>query len=200
MKLVHTCFLLFLGVGAASEALAGGNGGCLVAFEEGSSGGALPQGVRAVAPAGNEDPSRVRFSCNADRVSGLVIRLAPGQAAEARLVFVGSGEYAAGLDSGTGWPADWSRVDHRRLDSQTVIITLSVAAPDSAPAGRVFSDRLNLGSQRAGQAIPVTLEIIEGGPLFRDDFDDVDPVIGQFSMIHEVRQPSLRAVSGITAD
>lgn len=59
--------------------------------------------------------------------------------------------------------------------------TLTVHAPEGAVAGARFSAGLETS---AGDRLALTLEVIEQQPLFRDDFG-VDPVIGQFSMVHD---------------
>lgn len=185
MKYAHALMLLLLGAAIAPAAAAAeAGGGCLVALEGSADLGELPKGVRAIAPASSEGRARVLFACLEGRVSGLTIRLVPGQFAEASLVLVGFPEQAATLTAENGLPADWSRVESRSLNAETTLITLSISAPDSAQSGKAFSERLRLASSPSDLDIPVMLEILDRRPLFRDKFDDIDPVIGQFSMVH----------------
>lgn len=196
MKLVLTSVVLFLAVLVIPAAVAEGEGGdCIVALDE-ADGRTLPQGVRAVAPGASEQRARVLFACQAGRVSGLTVRLVPGHTAEAGLVLVGLPEHTPGLISENGLPPDWRRVGVRRLDPDTVLVTLEVVAPEAAETGRVFSDQLRLGPAGEHLDVPVTLEIIDDAPLFRDEFG-VDPVIGQFSMTQDAHEPLFSMVSGL---
>jgi len=181
MKVVNACVLLLL-TAAVVSAVAAERDDCLM-----SSGGdahAPVEGVRAIMPTKGERAT-VSFACQAGDVSGVTIRLVPGQAAQARLFVAASPEHIAALAAENGLPPEWCQVESHVLDSGTTAVTLSIATPPTAEVGQVFSDRLRLSPDRDGQPgleIPVTLEFIEEGPLFRDKFD-VDPVIGQFSMI-----------------
>lgn len=187
MKAVNVFFLL-LAVACGPEVLAQDAGGdCLVAPEAGD----LGDGVRAIEPVeagrdANRNANRhdkVRISCRAGRVSGVSIRLSPGGSAQARIVLVGGSDHAASLAAEGGLPKEWSGLSARRINARTTVVTISITAPDQAEVGSAFSDRLSVTRAGLEFDIPINLEILDDGPLFRDEFDNVDPVIGQFSVI-----------------
>lgn len=187
MNRSHACCALLLVIAVlAPAAMAQGDGGCLVELDEAASLRGAGPGVRAVVPGHGERGPRVLFACKSGRVSGVSIRLVPGQFAEARLVLTGAPEHALALVPEAGLPPDWGRVTSRRLNPDTLLVTLALAVPDGAESGRAFAGRLSLAPRRANLDVPVTLELIEETPLFRDEFD-VDPVIGQFSMVEPQR-------------
>lgn len=184
MKRVHACALMLVAAVFASAAQ-GEGGACAFTLEELSGAGKFTPGVRAVVPENSERAASVQYSCVSDRVSAITVRLKPGQVGEARVMLVDMPEQAPALVSGSGLPAEWSRVAVRRVDAETILVTITISVPASARSGQAFSGHLGLAGISANLDIPVNLEIIEEAPLFRDDFDefDVDPVIGQFSMV-----------------
>lgn len=187
MTRTHACALMLAAAVLAPAAMAQRNGDCVVAFDEATSLRQAGPGVRAIVPDHGEHGPRVFFACKSDRVSGVTIRLVPGQFAEARLVLTGTPEHALALLPEADLPTDWGRVDSRRLNADTLLVTLRLAVPKGNESGRAFAGRLSLAPSTANLDVPVTLEIIDETPLFRDEFD-VDPVIGQFSMVVETQR------------
>jgi hypothetical protein len=179
MKFFKALALLLAMAWAPGGMAQDGGRDCLVASESGR----LPEGVRAIEPAAGSRLERVRIACADNRVSGLSIKLVPGRSTVARILLVGGAGHAASM-TGAGLPSGWVDLSARRVGAGTTLLTFSVAAPDSAEAGSTFSDVLSV--TRSGQAfdIDVSLEVLDEGPLFRDEFDvDPDPVIGQFSLV-----------------
>lgn len=153
---------------------------CVIAADRGGEYGDL-SGIRALIPADSGPDGRIAYRCGDGAVSGLNVRLAPGQAAEARLLLArrpGDDDLEPGFSEGL--PASWAALRATVVGGDALLVVLSISVPETASPGTVHSDRLVLsGQHRAG--IPLTLRVIESEPLFRDGFG-VDPVIGQFSL------------------
>lgn len=184
MKRVHACALMLV-TAVFAPAAQGEGGACAFTLDELSGAGRLTPGVRAVVPESSERAASVQYSCRSDRVSAVTIRLVPGQVGEARVMLVDMPEQVPALVSGSELPSEWSQVAVRPLDAETTLVTLTISVPASARSGSAFSGHLGVAGASADLDIPVTVEIVGEAPLFRDDFDefDVDPVIGQFSMV-----------------
>ncbi|RFF32019.1 hypothetical protein [Wenzhouxiangella sediminis] len=177
MKFVNALALLLAMAWAPGGVAQDGGRDCLVASESGR----LPEGVRAIEPLVDSRLEVIRVACADNRVSGLTIKLVAGRSTVARILLVGGSRHAASL-TGAGLPNAWVDLSARRIGAGTTLLTLSVEAPDSAEAGSTFSDILSV--KRSGREfdIDVSLEVLDEGPLFRDEFD-VDPMMGQFSLV-----------------
>lgn len=176
--------LIFLLSLTASGAVmpASAQSACLLTPEAVRSGGALPNGLWVLAPAKTGSGPGVEIACEDGRVAGVTMRLVPGQLGRVDLFLTGQSAPRATFFSDEGMPSEWSRMEIRTPDSGGTVITLKIETPDSVQAGPVYSGQARLGDDRSGVTIPVTVELIEDAPLFRDTFD-VDPVIGQFSQV-----------------
>lgn len=181
MKLVHACLPLLLAVVAISDAFAEGRKTCVVSPDAIRHARVADDGVRAVAAADQQSPG-VEFACRDGGLSAVSVAIVPGQGGEIRLLAGSAFFHGQAPGAVDGSLSEWSAVTTQRRDSggQLVILTLSV--PASAKVGRVYTGRLRLGAAESGVEIPLRLEIVEEQPLFRDEFD-VDPVIGQFSLV-----------------
>lgn len=130
------------------------------------------------AVAGEADPSAVSIECQGSALAGLTARLSAGERTSARIFWrqgeAGTVRLVAGPEAGPNWLAQTSQL----VDGSGRWITLEWSAPDSARPGTRRTVRLSAGEWSIG----VSLEVIDGGALFQDGFD-VDPVIGQFSMV-----------------
>lgn len=180
MKSVNA-LVLVLALACAPDLLAQeGGSDCLVA----SQAGRLADGVWAIEPARADGRDRIQIGCRAGQVSDVSIRLAPGSRVQVRILLVGDWDQViASLAAEGGLPEGWGSLSARRIDTRATRLTLSFTAPDHFEAGSMYSDRLSVTSAELELDIPISLEIVGGGPLFRDGFGPgPDPIMGQFSL------------------
>jgi hypothetical protein len=123
-------------------------------------------------------PRSMALSCRDGRLDALSFRVRPGE--DLRLALrAPSGAGAVALVDALTLPQ--GPVFALRPGREPGRYTLTVRAPEGAAAGARFSAGLETAD---GDRLGLSLEVIEQAPLFRDDFG-VDPVIGQFSMVHD---------------
>ncbi len=177
--------VLLAAVPAVADA---GGGSCVVQSGERLSQSGAPR-LAAIAPSSRQAPYRLSFDCRDGAVAGVQLRSIPGEAVEARFLLNRRESAVAEIE----WDEDALSSSSRILvetSGRGSEVTLRIDVPASARPGSVQSARLLVRDRQAGDDdafsldIPLMLEIVESGPLFRDDFDPVpDPVIGQFSMV-----------------
>ena len=191
MKFSHACLLLLSALLGAVPVVAGAaNGSCVVKPGE-SVAGKRSADVLALAEPSSQAPHRLSFGCQDGAVASVQLRSIPGQAVEAQFLLVRRASAVAEIEWDENTVSGWSQLALEQSGEGSVV-TLRIDVPDSATPGSVQSARLQFRSKQAGQAdsfslhIPLLIEIVEAGPLFRDDFDHApDPVIGQFSMVEQ---------------
>jgi hypothetical protein len=182
LKLVHACLSLLLAVSAVPVVVADERNACVISPDASRYARVADLGLRAVAPADDRRSPVIGFECRGESLSGVSVAIVPGQRSEIRLL-AGSGTLAGEDLLAVGGPlSEWSLVTSQPREAGGRDVTLTLSVPASAKIGRVFSGHLRPGGAGSGVEIPLTLELIEEEPLFRDEFD-VDPVIGQFSFV-----------------
>lgn len=190
MKIGKACMLLISALFLAAPAVAEEptSSACVIAAGD-SVAEQGPAAVLALAPSSREEPFRLSFGCQDGSVSSLRVRSVPGQAVEARFLLVRGAADLAEIEWDDIAQSGWSQLDIQQSGGRSVA-TLRIDVPGSAAPGSVRSGNLRFLNESSGSSrsdslqIPVMVEVIDGGPLFRDDFDPApDPVIGQFSMV-----------------
>jgi len=191
MTFGQACLLLLAALLTAVPAVAGAaNSDCVVKPGESIAGKPSAE-ILALAASSRHAPYRLSFGCQDGAVASVQLRSLPGQAVEAQFLLVRRASAVAEIEWDENTVSGWSQLAVEQSGEGSVV-TLRIDVPDSATPGSVQSARLEFRSKQAGQAdpfslhIPLLIEIVEAGPLFRDDFDHApDPVIGQFSMVEQ---------------
>lgn len=189
MKIGKVCMLLISALFLAAPAVAQDpSSACVIAAGDRVAKQG-PAAVLALAPSSREAPFRLSFGCRDGSVSSLRVRSVPGQAVEARFLLVRGAADLAEIEWDDIAQSGWSRLDIQQSGGRSVA-TLRIDVPGSAAPGSVRSGNLRFLNEASDQPrsdsrqIPIMVEVIERGPLFRDDFDPApDPVIGQFSAV-----------------
>lgn len=189
MKFGQACLLLFSALLTVVPAVAGAaGGGCVVKPGERVAGKPSVKLLALSAPS-RQAPYRLSFGCQDGAVASVQLRSIPGQAVAAQFLLVRRESAVAEIEWDENAVSGWSQFALEQSGEGSVV-TLRIDVPESAAPGSVRSARLHFRSKQAGQAdsfslhIPLMIEIVESGPLFRDDFDPApDPVIGQFSAV-----------------
>ncbi|NBB93173.1 MAG: hypothetical protein GVY32_08400 [Gammaproteobacteria bacterium] len=128
-------------------------------------------------------PAGVEPSCSGLRLEGVAVRLPLGSRHDITLhVRTGQGDWRA-LD-GEGRVVGWVGIDASRRHPDSVVV--SIRSPREGVPGERSDATLVFEPASVAEdilTIPVELELVEEAPMFRDEFD-VDPVIGQFSLVY----------------
>ncbi len=136
----------------------------------------------------------IDVDCTGPGLSHLAVEVLPQQDAEIRLVLrhaiTGDTKVAASITDRSGSPLNWleATVDTQTASSGALpTLTLTLAGGSHAPPGSRHQTTLSVSAQTGADnyrtELPLTIEIAEEAPLFRDRFEDVDPVLGQFSYL-----------------
>lgn len=165
---------------------AAGADGCLHEAEDGS-GLVLENSVRAVeTPDSARPPGSVELVCQQDSIARINVILPAGT--RRGLVLVAGSRDGQLLESRLADAEGWATLAvEKSRDGSASRISLEILAPQEGAEGEVHAGSLLLfdASSREDEplvTIPFRLTIGGKEPLFRDQFD-VDPVIGQFSLV-----------------
>ncbi len=145
-----------------------------------------------LAAAADEGGVVARLSCVNGSVERIALRAEPGQQADVALALANAGFDPALISSamaGEGaWASDWVHLEvlQGEVPAGGVLpISLVLSVPNDFAPGSRHEHRFDLiGEEGEALSVIVTLEVIEEQPMFRDGFD-VDPVLGQFSFLHD---------------
>lgn len=166
--------------------LAAGADGCLHKADDGS-GLVLENSVRAVeGPESARSPGSVKLVCNQDSVARINVILPAGT--RRGLVLVAGSRDGQFLESRLAGADGWASLAvEESSDGSASRLSVQILAPEEGEEGEVLAGSLLLfdASSREDEplvTIPLNLTIGGEEPLFRDQFD-VDPVIGQFSLV-----------------
>lgn len=180
VKLRHAFSICVVVLSPAPAALAGTD--CLTT--------SLAVPGRAAAPAvqllaAKPQSAALQVSCRGDSLARLQVRLSASEQATVVLAVDGLVDVVA--EGEDGRLTEWTRIEFDASHPIGLVpVTVGFNVPENAAAGMRLDGRLQLRVNRQGTestiAVPLSLEVVEDQPLFRDDFG-VDPVIGQFSMV-----------------
>lgn len=143
---------------------------------ERASGTGEDTGIRVLADQAKAD---LRFDCREDALVTVTAALPPGAVTQVRMFWPGARAGAAlevALEDRTSEHWISARLVEQRSSGQ--VVSLRWQAPDGDEAGTRRSALVRIGDRK----LAVRLEVLSADHLFRDGFD-VDPVIGQFSMV-----------------
>jgi hypothetical protein len=186
MRLVSFAVGLLAAATVAPAVLAGGAASdCEISTDQLRSGatGAGWLAVRAEGPTGS---GRVEAECDGGEVALLRLRVAPGERVESRLLASLPKDAVPAFSQADSDLGDLGlELDFAEVTEGHALLTLRAApasrmAPDSTHRFQLRFDTPGIEPSDA-EGLPVEVQIIDAGPLFRDDFG-VDPVIGQFSL------------------
>lgn len=132
-------------------------------------------------------PGQIEIECLDQQVERISVVLPAGSERDLALV-VGRHQGLA-IEADFRTSMDWARVAVEAAgDGSADRVLLSFRAPGNAEEGAVLEGSLQLydSASKGDQtpiSIPLKLTVRGEAPLFRDQFDNVDPVIGQFSQV-----------------
>ena len=182
MLLIPATVAVADGTEAAANSAPAATPPCLVDAEHA---GPLNVGLLA-APAGNA----IEATCRRGRLESLSIVLAPGKETTIELGVTSRAGRAHEIDivavAAAGASTSWLTVQgdlERVASDQPLPVVLQVHASDLEPETThhlLLEFSLADGERRPTVGLPVTLNIAQEQPLFRNRFE-VDPVLGQFS-------------------
>lgn len=129
-------------------------------------------------------PASIELDCQGRQLERLLVRLPIGSRHDITL-YTASGRNRESwkATSTDGAPLDWVELDASRRHANSMI--LQIRSPRNAAPGDRLSARLSIEPDNGDAerfVVPIDVELTEEAPMFRDQFD-VDPVIGQFSLV-----------------
>lgn len=137
-------------------------------------------------PESARSPGSVELVCQQNSISRINVILPAGE--RRGLVLVAGSRDGQPLQPRLADTEGWARlVIEESSDGSAIRLNVEIVAPEAGTKGEKRSGSLLLFStpNQRGEpliTIPLELTIDEEQPLFRDQFD-VDPVIGQFSLV-----------------
>jgi hypothetical protein len=141
-----------------------------------TSAAAAPAGVRLLA--GQDPGDELRVECREGDLVAITAALSQGAVAQARLFWNAPAEAPVRVTPVDSEAVDWLSAHRVAAQRGGQILSLRWQAPAGDPAGTLRSANVRVGDR----VVEVHLEVVSTDNLFRDGFD-VDPVIGQFSMV-----------------